>query len=112
MQWTTVHIYLAAYHSHEGSGIALHSHHIVNHHADTIDPSHQSGNHDVVELDWQYNVANEKRLEERPMALILTASPSVLFFRAVSVEPSKVASAKHGDLDRSTIRPRAPPQPS
>ena len=116
MQWTASHIHLAEHHDHDGShhqhSTEAHSHQLTGHHVDAIDSSHKIGDFTVVELEHKYNIAKVKKPKKQPLASITLEFQAISLPQRVAAKHPEIINTKFSYLDRSNIRPRAPPQRS
>lgn len=113
-QWTTAHIHLAERHDHDGShhqhDIQSHAHHSSGHHADTIDSSHVTGDHDAVELDHECSSPCWKKLGDQPIVSGVSELQLTVLSKSSGVILLETDDNKQNYLTYSTIRLRAPPQ--
>lgn len=113
MQWSTSHIHLAAQHDHDGNHhqhyTETHSHLLADHHADSIDSSHQAGNFNVVELDYEYFTPIVKK---KTQTSVITGPvlQQLTIFQRISVKLPVILNTRLNHLSRSIVSPRAPPR--
>ena len=113
MQWSTSHIHLATQHDHDGNHhqhyTETHSHLLADHHADNIDSSHQTGNFNLVELDYEYFTPTVKK--KTPTTVIIgPVLQQLTIFQRVSVKLPVILNTRLNHLSRSIVSPRAPPR--
>ncbi len=113
MQWTAAHIHLAEHHDHDGShhqhSIEAHAHQQAGHHTDTIDPSHQNSDLNVIELDHEYNPSS-KKTKTPPTTAITAVFQQQTLFKPFDTDLAIILNTKLSYLHRSTVYLRAPPQ--
>ena len=113
MQWSTSHIHLATQHDHDGNHhqhyTETHSHLLADHHADAIESPHQTGNFNVVEIDFEYFTPIVKK---KTQTSLITGSvlQQLTILQRVSVNLPVILNTKLNYLSRSIVSPRAPPR--
>lgn len=114
VQWTATHIHLAEHHNHDDNHyhvLETHAHSLTDHQTDSIDSEAKTDNLNVVELDHKSSLPIAKKITPA-IAVITSVNLQLSSFQSVSFELPVFIYDKSAHLDRSTVRPRAPPQVS
>lgn len=116
VQLTVDHIHLADHHDHDGSHhqhrSETHAYHIVGDHADTIDFSHNTNDSKVVAIDHSCNLLKRKCQDNSSIdaTLVVFHWPDLGLSEKAGLK--ETVNAKHSQLERTSVNPRAPPQTS
>jgi len=117
MQWTAVlgsHVHLGEYHDHDGSqhqhNIEVHVHNATNHHADTIDSSHQLVDINFVNVDQDCNSSNVKYQQQSSLIAVDAGFLYFLQCKSNHSKPTDLDNSKTSYLSLSTVNLRAPPK--